>query len=71
MKEAIRSFETSVHTRATWRLIPEEGSLPIRQRENLKSYETRNITELFKGTELKLACRAQNSTKHGATTSIN
>jgi hypothetical protein len=34
--EIIRSSETSVHTRSTWRHIPEDG---IRhRRENLKSY---------------------------------
>jgi hypothetical protein len=35
--EAILSSETSVHTRSTWRHIPEDGIFSHR-RENLKSY---------------------------------
>jgi hypothetical protein len=38
MMEAIRSFETSILTRATRRNIPEEGILHSHGRENLKSY---------------------------------
>jgi hypothetical protein len=36
--EVISSSETSVHTRATWRHITEDGNLHSHHRENLKSY---------------------------------
>jgi hypothetical protein len=36
--EAIRSFEMSVHTRSTWRHIPEDGILHSYRCENIKSY---------------------------------
>jgi hypothetical protein len=37
--EAIRSSETSVHTRSTLRYIPEDGILHSHRCEDLKSYE--------------------------------
>jgi hypothetical protein len=38
MMEAIRSSETSICTRATWRNIPEYGILYKHRRETLNSY---------------------------------
>jgi hypothetical protein len=37
--EAIRSSETSVLTKSTWRKIPEDGFLHSHRRENLRSYK--------------------------------
>jgi hypothetical protein len=37
--EAIRSSETSVHTRSTRRHIPEDGIAHSHRRENLRSYK--------------------------------
>jgi hypothetical protein len=47
MMEAIRSFETSVLTRATWRHIAEDGILHSHRRENLKYYELCMICPTF------------------------
>jgi hypothetical protein len=38
MKDALRSFETTVLTRAARRNIPEDGNLHSHRRQNLKSY---------------------------------
>jgi hypothetical protein len=38
MMEGLRSFETSILTRATLRNIPDDGILHIHRGENLKSY---------------------------------
>jgi hypothetical protein len=42
MMEALRSSETSVLTRATWRTVPQDGILHGHCRENLKSYNLGN-----------------------------
>jgi hypothetical protein len=53
--EAIRSSETSVHTRSTRRHIPENGILHSHRRENLKSsylvklFSTESNDNLFRG----------------------
>jgi hypothetical protein len=47
MKEALRSSETSVLTRATWHNIPEDAILHSHFRENLKYYKSWVILSLF------------------------
>jgi hypothetical protein len=45
--EAIRSSETSVHTRSTRRHIPEDGILHSHRRENLKSYVPKLVNRIY------------------------
>jgi hypothetical protein len=44
--EVIRSHETPVHTRSTWRHIPEDGIPYSHQLENLKSYDILVISRM-------------------------
>jgi hypothetical protein len=46
--KAIRSSETSVHTRFTRRHIPEDGILHSHRREKLKSYNSESVWLVFK-----------------------
>jgi hypothetical protein len=45
--EAIRSSETSVHTKSTWRHFPEDSILHSHRSENLKSYNSYIILNNF------------------------
>jgi hypothetical protein len=45
IKEALSSCETSVLTRATWHIIPEDAILHSHLRENLKSYNRFNVCQ--------------------------
>jgi hypothetical protein len=47
MMDTVRSPETSVHFKeATRRYIPEDSKLHSRRRENLKSYESTNMSPI-------------------------
>jgi hypothetical protein len=45
--EAIRSSEMSVHTRYTWRHIPEDGIFHSHRHENLKSYKDETVSKVL------------------------
>jgi hypothetical protein len=45
--EVIRSSETSVHTRYTWRHIPEDGILHSHRCENLRSYKNETVSHVL------------------------
>jgi hypothetical protein len=60
--EAIRSSETSVHTRFTRRNIPNGGILRSHRRENLKSYRTFFSTI---SSNIKIEKEMFNSSKRG------
>jgi hypothetical protein len=54
--EVLSSSETSVLTRATGRIIPEDGILHSHRRENLKSYNPSNISDLWSRMVVQLQC---------------
>jgi hypothetical protein len=58
--EAIRSSETSVHTRSTRRHIPEDGILHSHRRENLKSYNNRYNSNKVHALFLKITLGSYN-----------